>query len=407
METTNRNITLRSALMAGLTATVIGISSITATAVLAPSATAAEIVVAQDVSPARAPLTAIPSSAGSLKIHTTPKAKVSIKAQGKSKPVKTRTVTTNKNGDAVVTGLVAGKKYTLTNGSYRITAVPEAAVLPATSLRVVTTEIPGQLELRWSHQASAAQGTVLYTVTATPLNAGTDRSSLPITAETSANSIVLTDLDLDTRYEFSVTSHNQISAGIPSKAVMTKSLRDLTGAGAPATPAVENVTPEKSPATNVRPAPAPAPAPSGPSTRTIYVCPAGYSEAGDMCEQKLAYTYHTQTETRAYTYHNESYQVTVVDPGPVYPADTAQSQGTPCPWGGSLNQEGDLCIVPGTTRIETHTRSVKDSTPNGFQDNGTEWWRTVQVKDAPPAGFTDNGTQWVKVTAKVAREVAA
>lgn len=118
-----------------------------------------------------------------------------------------------------------------------------------------------------------------------------------------------------------------------------------------------------------------------------------------------SYTFHNHVETRNYTYHNEEYQVTVTDPGPVYAADLAQSQGTPCPWGGSLNREGDLCIVPGTTRIETRTRSVKDSTPTGFIDNGTSWERTIQVKDETPEGFLDNGTVWIRSSAKVAQVI--
>jgi len=46
---------------------------------------------------------------------------------------------------------------------------------------------------------------------------------------------------------------------------------------------------------------------------------------------------------------------------------------------------------------------VKDATPNGFTDTGSNWTK----KDALPAGYTDNGNNWVSTTTKVAREVPA
>jgi hypothetical protein len=117
------------------------------------------------------------------------------------------------------------------------------------------------------------------------------------------------------------------------------------------------------------------------------------------CTTTLPYTY----STLAYTFHQEPYTVTVQDPPTVYAADTARSQGTLCPWGGSPNAGGDLCSIAGGTHQETRYNTVKDSTPSGYTDTGTEW----KKKDAAPTGYSDDGTQWVKTTAKIATEVPA
>jgi hypothetical protein len=365
---------------------------------LAP-ANAAEIVVAQDTTaPITAAFTATPSAPGALKIHAAPKTTVSVKALTKSKKnssktVSTKKVTTNKNGDAIVTGLTPGVKYTVQSGTNRITAIPESNVLPATSLRVVTTEIPGQLELRWQHQVTAAQGAVGYTVTATPQN-DTARQSGEVIAETTAPSIVLTDLDLDARYEFAVTSHNTISTSTATKAVMSKSLRDLTGNTAPATPVVEQQQ-----TTPVPPPPAPAPQPSGPTTRTIYVCPDTFTDVAGVCQKTAAYTYTNMD----YTYHSETR--TEACSGPDCPnsqyMDMGYSYTAPhCPNGGTVH--GTTCMA-WSTSSRTVTVSVKDSTPSGYTDTGSHWTK----KDAIPAGYTDDGTQWVQTTAKIAKEVPA
>jgi hypothetical protein len=117
------------------------------------------------------------------------------------------------------------------------------------------------------------------------------------------------------------------------------------------------------------------------------------------CTTTLPYTY----STLAYTFHQEPYTVTVQDPPTVYAADTARSQGTLCPWGGSPNAGGDLCSIAGGTHQETRYNTVKDSTPAGYTDTGTEW----KKKNAAPTGYSDDGTQWVKTTAKIATEVPA
>jgi hypothetical protein len=129
------------------------------------------------------------------------------------------------------------------------------------------------------------------------------------------------------------------------------------------------------------------------------VCPSGFTDINGICMTTLPYTY----STLAYTYHQEPYTVIVQDPPIVYAADRAQSTGTLCPWGGSPNAAGDLCSIAGGTHAETRYNTVKDTTPSGYTDTGTEW----KKKDAAPAGYTDDGTQWVKTTAKIATEVPA
>ena len=60
--------------------------------------------------------------------------------------------------------------------------------------------------------------------------------------------------------------------------------------------------PAPAPAPGPAPGPAPAPAPApGPSTKTIYVCPDGYTDTGDACQKTTPYTY----DVVAYTYHLE------------------------------------------------------------------------------------------------------
>jgi hypothetical protein len=315
---------------------------------------------------------------------------VSLKVEtAGSKP---RSVTTNKKGTAVVTRLIAGRTYTINSDSESITAMPVIPVTPASSLRVATTDTPGNVELTWKHADTPAQGAVKYRVTAEPLN----NNQAAITGETTQQSFVLIGLDLATRYQFTVTPINALGAGKPSTAVMVSSLGEITGK-----PIVEQPqpvpSPQPTPAAN--PQPAPAPAPVGPSSRTIYVCPEGSTEVGNLCEKTTPYTF----TTRAYSYHDETYTVSVEKPGPAYAADIAQSTGTPCPWGGTINAAGDLCLMPPVTETQTRTRQVKDAIPAGFTDNGTEWVK----KNDMPAGYTDNGTEWKQITAKEARVVPA
>jgi hypothetical protein len=241
-------------------------------------------------------------------------------------------------------------------------------------------------------------------------------------------------LDENARYTFTVTPQVGTFTGPTSRLLMTATLKQLRGLSfadqlksvntatnasttqsAITTALTDNVVspaaqastssasaPQVQPAAAPQPAPQPAAAPAAPApprTRTVYVCPDGFTEVNSICTTTLPYTY----STLAYTFHQEPYSVTVQDPPTVYAADRAQSTGTLCPWGGSPNAGGDLCSIAGGTHQETRYNTVKDTTPSGYTDTGAEWKR----KNAAPIGCTDDGTQWVRATAKIATEVPA
>jgi len=372
------------------------------TLAVAQASSAAQIVVAESQTQTLAPtpasaaaFTATPSAIGAFRIKADPQSRVTLTAKGQN----TKAVTTNKAGLAQVKNLTPGVSYTLTtkivNTTKQITAVPEGLVVAVNSLRVLTTEILGQLQLTWQHANTPAQGAVSFTVTAQPVNAPAEA----IQGQTTSNEMVLTDLDLNSRFEFGVTATNTISSAAPTTALMARSLNDLQGKAVVTTP----VTPVKQTTTPVAPpAPAPAPAPvtpSGPSTRTIYVCPDSFSEVSGLCEKTLPYTFANQS----YTFHNETRTESCAGPDCPYSQymDMGYSGAAPhCPNGGTLY--GNTCMAWSTSSRQV-TERVKDATPNGFTDTGSNWTK----KDTLPAGYTDNGTKWVSMTAKVAREVSA
>lgn len=390
----------------------LGLGSVTtmtsvAQATQTPPIIQAGTLIAADLTISQPPLAVVPAAPGALSVTTEPGAAISVTAPG-AHLYKARA---DKSGKATVRKLTAGKKYTIRSAGHTVTATPVNKVAAATSLQVFSTSSNDAARLTWKHQYSPKQGPVTFRITATEQVDHNGAGSLgSVQSESTATNTVLEGLNPRALYTFTVTPVNALGSGKATSATMDKSLLELNGATGPVTS--ETTQPDKQPETIV-PAkppvqvqtPQPVPAPQKPETRTIYVCPSGFVEKGDTCITTRAYTFHSAIENRPYTFHNEDYQVTVTDPGPVYAADLSQSQGTPCPWGGSLNREGDLCVVPGTTRIETHTRSVKDSTPVGFIDNGTEWQRSIQVKDQTPTGFTDNGTEWINSVAKVAQVV--
>jgi hypothetical protein len=363
--------------------------------VLTPTAAHASEVIAQDLtitsSQAATTIAAQPNGPNSLVITAAPGASVKLKAAG----TKSRTVTTNKKGTAVVKKLVAGRTYTISSGKESVSAVPVVPVTGASGLRVATTETPGNVELTWKHTTTPAQGVVKYQVTAEPINS----KQLAVTGETTQQSFVLIGLDLATRYQFTVTPVNALGAGTPSTAVMANTLGEITGKSvveqSQPTPAPTRTT---TPTQNTQPAPAPAPAPT-PATRTIYVCPDGFSENGNLCEKTMAYTY----TTIAYTFHDETRTESCWGadcPGSVYRSYPVSEMAPHCPQGGTIH--GNECAgwTDGSRQV---TYQVKDTTPAGFTDNGTAWVK----KNDLPAGYTDNGTAWVQIVAKEARVVPA
>jgi hypothetical protein len=293
------------------------------------------------------------------------------------------------------------------------------------SLALTLSPNPGTAVLTWA----APRARTKFTVMATPVKRP---SATRMFKATSGPVVSFAGLDENARYTFTVTPQVGKLTGPTSQLHMTATLKQLrslsvaeqlkaasavstanvtttpvvaTGSsiGTPSTQAAASTTNTQTvqataPQTTPQPAAAPA-APAPPRTRTIYICPDGFTDVSGTCTTTLPYTY----STLAYTYHQEPYFVTVQDPPTVYAADRAQSTGTLCPWGGSPNAGGDLCSIPGGTHQETRYATVKDTAPAGYTDTGTEWKR----KNATPAGYTDDGTQWVKTTAKIATEVPA
>ena len=388
---------LIAALAAGLTLGGFGASAYSAelppeSVATSSSSSGSSKIIAQDLS---STITAVPTAVGSITVTAQPGAKVT----GAGKGLRSTKVA-NKGGQVVFTKLTPGAVYTFTSQGERTSARAMETVGAASNLKVFTTDGAHKSDsvlLTWQHRGTAARGAdaIRYLITATPVTTVPidTKAAQPrvVTAETSFTDYTLTGLNPDATYTFTVTPSNPIGTGRSTSATMSESLRTLTGGSVPTAPqpAAESPRQPAQPAvTPAAPAPAPAPQPAPrPATRTIYVCPDGYSEAGDLCEQVAPYTYHSVTETRGYSYHEE-FVVTGwrVDP---YPC----SSGTAHP---------DGCHVP-----LGYTTTVKDAPPAGWTDSGSGYQRTVEVKDALPAGYSDNGSAWVKVTAKVAREVAA
>lgn len=319
------------------------------------------------------------------------------------------------------TGLLQGRKYDVYVGDKKSVSVftAKSSVQPAAKPASNSlTANPGQLDnsmaLAWNIPLpkGVVANTVKYTITAAKPGA----SPMQLT-RSGASQATLTDLDPNGRYAFTVVAKLPDGSTRTAKTTMTETVAGVHARkDAPAvTPAV--VTPEPAKAITVEPAkattanasgsstsgggsnnapaPAPAPAPTPTPTPTpepgktkiIYVCPAGYTEVGDLCQTTRDYTYSTATSRTSYTYRTEtitrSYTYTdgVKDAAP----DGFSDNGTN--W--------------------FRTEQVKNPAPDGYTDNGTEYVKTEQIKDGAPAGYTDNGTQWVKTVAKVAKEVPA
>jgi hypothetical protein len=297
-------------------------------------------------------------------------------------------------GTATFNNLTPGVTYTFAAAGQATKLRAIEATAPASNLTVFTTDEAGTVTLTWDHKTTLAQGDVNYEITAAPVQDTSmdlsQRASLTLTQVSRDQEFRLTGLNTDALYTFTVTPINALGAGKATSAIMTESLHALTGLTYTGTPAPVDTQKPVTPIVPVTPASTPAPAPGPapkPATKTIYVCPDGYTEAVALCEQSTPYTFHSETETRGYSYHTE-FIVTGwrVDPQPC-------SSGTAHP---------DGCHV-----ALGYNTQVKDAAPAGWSDNGSSYTRTLEVKDAIPAGFSDNGSFWVKVTAKVAREVAA
>lgn len=295
---------------------------------------------------------------------------------------------------ATFTGLTPGRVYTVAVGGEPIgTVVALNAPAAASGLRVSTTDTPGTVQVEWQHKQTKATGgtDVEYVVTASSPTAGDITTT--VVGERTAT---LSGLDPQALYSFSVTPRNTAGSGKATRANMTRTLAQLTGPptkteATPATPAPKPAEPTPTPAP--APAPGPAPAPSGPSTRTIWVCPDGYSEVAGQCQTTMTYTFHTETESRAYTYST------------IQTGTRRNTDNQTCGYLPDAN--GNPVVECWGGYDEPVYSTVKDGTPSGYTDNGSAWVKDIQVKDAAPAGYADNGTEWVKTAAKVERVVPA
>jgi hypothetical protein len=309
--------------------------------------------------------------------------RINLTARGE----RTRTSTPARAKAAVFRRLTPGTAYTVrVNGTVVGSGTPVGHVGPAVGLTVSTTSAADEVLLRWNQQPTRGQGSsISYMVTARPVIAlGRNTPAAEISGVTTERAATLA-LEPTIRYAFTVTPRNTASTGKPSTALMTRTLAELHGrSDVPAVPA-PTVQPPAAPTS------APAPAPAGPSTKTIYVCPDTFTENPQgLCEKTTPYTF----TAAAYTFHTEA-----TGPAPIL--DSYETAVAACPGGYNLEDYGwvKYCRRYGPTP----TRTVKDPTPAGYTDTGTEW----SSKDAPPAGYTDNGTAWVTTTAKIPKVVPA
>jgi hypothetical protein len=289
------------------------------------------------------------------------------------------------------TGLTAGRSYTVVVGGRSLGAVVALdRPGPASSLSVRTTEAPDSVLLAWRQRPTAATGgtRIAFDVTATSAGRPTLRTSV-----VGRHSTALRGLDPKALYAFTVTPRNSAGAGRPSRAVMTRSLAQIRGQQeAQAEPPKAAPVPTLTVSEPTTPGPPPAPAPPpAPVTKTIYVCPEGFTESpAGACEKKLPYTF----TSRTYTFHQEA-------TGPAPLLASYETKVRACPSEYNFEDYGWIMFCRAYGPVPTKT--VKDPTPSGFTDNGTKWIR----QDPTPAGYTDNGTEWVKTVAKVARVVPA
>lgn len=364
----------------------------------------AGIMVAQDTSTA---LTAKPSAPGAITISALPKTRVSVFSKNRAKAsAQPLSKMTDSQGKVTFSKLTPGATYTVmtSTASATVTVIGEPG--DANNLAVTTTELPNALELTWAHKNSAAQGKVRYRVEA--FTNATDKAN-PDEKQSSVDRItdvvtkpvaLLTDLNPNVRYTFRVTPFNELGEGKATTARMNRTLAEITGRSGDVveveadstdsvSPATPLATPSKSPeeTQNANSGSNPAPQPAAPRTRTIYVCPDGYSDNGSSCQKSMGYTYSTRDYT--YTYGKTGTETYTDTCASGYTDDQGQfhwvEQPHPC------------------TRTRDVYGNIKDATPVGWSDTGSNWSK----KDDAPAGWSDDGSQWVQTAEKIAQVVPA
>jgi hypothetical protein len=367
-----------------------------------PASSSPGVVVAQDL---RSMLTAKASAPGSITVSTAPRTRISVVPDGRNERTAAQPVNTvtDATGSAIITSLTPGVTYSVltADAMTRVTVLGRAG--EARALTVTTTERPEEVRLTWNFTAPRGSGAApRFRVEARP-----DNPSFPtLVDQVTRTSATVAGLDPELRYTFRVTPFNELGDGSPTSARMTRSLAQITGRSvaleAPVLPSAPTgqppVAPVVSPTPTPEPAPAqspgsssaptpPAPAPATPRTRTIYVCPEGFSESGGSCRKTSAYTF----STRSYTY-------TYGKTGTETFTDTCSSGYTDASGQFHWVEQPHPC-----QRTRDVYGNIKDATPTGWTDTGSNWSK----KDDAPAGWSDDGSQYVQTAEKIAREVPA
>ncbi|MEI8261980.1 MAG: fibronectin type III domain-containing protein, partial [Actinomycetes bacterium] len=196
---------------------------------------------------------------------------VTLSSQGKATISKPRPG----NAPATFAGLEAGRSYTVSVGGKvigAVLAVSEPAA--ASSLVVRATASPTTVDMSWKATPTAQTGPLTYDITASA-------EGKPVVKSTVKDVLTARLAGLDPRalYTFSVVARNTAGAATAVFATMTRTLADITGRdGDIAVTTVKAIEPAPAPAS-----PAAPPAPAAPTTRTIYVCPDGFVDAGTNC----------------------------------------------------------------------------------------------------------------------------
>ena len=196
------------------------------------------------------------------------------------------------------TGLKAGQSYAVYVGATQASVVRTlTAAGVASAVTVQAGPIESSIDVSWSIAlpAGTKASSVSYVIEATSPTAS------PVTMKViGTDHALITGLSPDAKYSFTVTPMLGAVKGTPASATMIVTVaeafalaKDEAGGNAdqvakPATP-VAPVAPVAPAAPSAPAAPAAPAGPAAPSTRTIYVCATGFTEAAGLCQKTAAH----------------------------------------------------------------------------------------------------------------------
>jgi hypothetical protein len=329
-------------------------------------------------------------------------------------------ITKRPHGTSPVTflGLSSGRAYSVYVGP-TMAAVVRTTTTAGAITDVVVKGGPDTSSLDVSWQVKLASGVTAkgmrFLVAAT--SPGAPRVSIEVTGTQHA---IITGLRPDAVYAITVTPIRGTAAGTAKAwtmattvaqafAMKARPVEDLSAATAPVAPTSTappapalTRSPSTDPIAQHAATPQPAsPQPARPTTKTIYVCPAGYLDVAGRCQQEVAYTFHDVILTSDYTHHQEFIQT-----GSHLVFSTSPNGGTYYAQNVWNPSDGSAA---GFYRMDAdgYNVSVKDAPPAGYSDNGSQYSRTVQVKDAMPGGYLDDGSRWIATAPMEAKVVPA